>query len=192
MRMKPEIRVLGLDDAPFERTDDEVLVVGTIFRGSNFMDGLLSTKVAIDGIDATDKIIDMVNSTRHKPQLKLIMTDGIAFGGFNVIDIKRINKETDLPVVVIIRRDPDMKKIKEALNKMEDGETKIQFMKNAGQVHVVDQKEGKTFFQVAGIDTEDAEKLIKTTSTQGLIPEPIRVAHLIARGVVKGESSGRA
>ena len=84
MRMKPEIRVLGLDDAPFERDDEEVLVVGTIFRGSNFMDGLLSTEVAVDGDDATGKIIKMVNSSRHKPQLKVIMTDGIAFGGFNV------------------------------------------------------------------------------------------------------------
>jgi endonuclease V-like protein UPF0215 family len=37
--------------------------------------------------------------------------------------------------------------------------------------------------QIAGIKKNDAEKIIKTTATRSFVPEPLRVAHLIARGV---------
>ena len=44
--MKSQIRVIGIDDSPFDKNSNKkVLVVGTIFRGGDFMDGLLSTKV---------------------------------------------------------------------------------------------------------------------------------------------------
>ena len=192
MRIKRETRVLGLDDAPFNREDDQVLVVGTVFRGAQFMDGVLSTHVQVDGDDATRKIIEMVNSTRHKPQLQVIMLDGIAFGGFNVVDVAELNRKTGLPVIVVIRRRPDMEKIRKALEKLDNGAKKLQYMTNAGDVHSVEQRWGKTFFQVVGMDVEMAVRLIKETSPHGLIPEPIRVAHLISRGVTLGESVRRA
>jgi len=37
-----------------------------------------------------------------------------------------------------------------------------------------------------------AEYIVKLSSTRSLIPEPIRVAHLIASGVALGESMGGA
>ena len=64
--MKKEIRVIGIDDAPFNKEKDrEVLVIGTFFRGGSFMDGLVSCKVALDGSDSTDKIIKMKIGRAH-------------------------------------------------------------------------------------------------------------------------------
>jgi len=45
--------------------------------------------------------------------------------------------------------------------------------------------------QVAGIKRADAEQIVKLTSTRSLVPEPLRVAHLIATGIIRGESVGR-
>ena len=57
--MKSEIRVLGIDDSPFDKsTDSTVLLIGTFFRGGNFMDGVLSTTIQRDGDDTTVKIIE--------------------------------------------------------------------------------------------------------------------------------------
>ena len=39
---------------------------------------------------------------------------------------------------------------------------------------------------------EEARQIIKIAATRGLMPEPIRLAHLIASGIVEGESRGRA
>jgi hypothetical protein len=37
-----------------------------------------------------------------------------------------------------------------------------------------------------------AARIIQITSTRSNIPEPLRVAHLIATGIVLGESRGKA
>ena len=46
--------------------------------------------------------------------------------------------------------------------------------------------------QICGIERIDAEKIVKLSTTRSAIPEPLRVAHIIAAGIVNGESKGRA
>ena len=42
--VKKEIRVIGIDDSPFKKfSRQKILVIGTIFRGGNWLDGVLST-----------------------------------------------------------------------------------------------------------------------------------------------------
>ena len=54
--MKKEIRILGIDDAPFDKFNDkESLIIGTLFRGGSSIDGIMSTKATVDGIDSTGK-----------------------------------------------------------------------------------------------------------------------------------------
>ena len=103
--LKKEMRVIGIDDSPFNKFGKgNVLIVGAVFRGGSFLDGVLSTKVSIDGDNSTKKIIEMINKCKFKPQLQCIFLDGIAVAGFNVIDVKELSKKTKLPVIVIIRR----------------------------------------------------------------------------------------
>ena len=185
---KKEIRVIGIDDSPFKKfKKGKVLVIGTIFRGGAWCDGILSTKVSIDGKDSTKKLVEMINKCRFKPQLRCILLDGIALGGFNIIDIKELNKKTKIPVMVVIRRYPDFKKIEETLKKINKGH-KYKLIEKAGPVTKI----GEIFVQLSGLTLEQAKSILKITCTRSLIPEPIRVAHLIAAGVVTGESKGKA
>ena len=93
--MKPEIRILGIDDAPFDKfSDKETYVIATVFRGGDFMDGLLTCKVKVDGNDSTKKLIEMINSSKFKIQFRAILLDGIAVAGFNVIKRRlKLNKQ---------------------------------------------------------------------------------------------------
>ena len=191
-KIKQEIRILGIDDAPFpSHTKNDVMLIGTIFRGGTWLDGVLRTYIAGDGEDSTSKIIKMVNETRHKDQIGVIMLDGITFGGFNVVNIKEIFHQTGIPVIVIMRKFPDFEKIKKALMRFEDHERRWSFVLNAGWVYKIENKE-PIFIQIHGIDLEDAEIIVNISTTRSAIPEPIRAAHLIAAGVVTGESKGSA
>lgn len=186
--MKKEIRILGIDDASFDKfRDKEVLVIGTVFRGGNFLDGVLSVKVGVDGNDSTEKLIEIINNCKFKPQLQCIMIDGIAFGGFNVVDIDLLNKKTGIPVIVIIRRMPDIENIKKVLIKLNKKE-KIGLIEKAG----MPTKINDVFVQFKGIGIEDVKKILKISCTHSFIPEPIRVAHLIGQGLYFGESKGKA
>src|SRR3989338_5914033 len=114
--LKKEIRVIGIDDAPHKfRSKGNILLVGAIFRGGSFLDGVLSAKASIDGNNATEKIIAMINKSKFKPQLRCIFLDGIAVGGFKIIDIVKLSKKTKIPVIVVIRKKPDLKSIKKIL-----------------------------------------------------------------------------
>ena len=186
--LKNEIRVIGIDDSPFNKfKGGNVLVVGVVMRGGSWIDGILSTKVAVDGSDSTKKLVVMINKCKFKPQLQCIFLDGIAVAGFNVIDVSELSKKTSLPVINVIRKMPDIDNIKKTLIKI-NKKQKIKLMEKAGNVIQVDD----IFVQLTGIDLDSARKMLKIVCTRSLIPEPVRLAHLIASGIITGESKGRA
>ena len=186
--VKKEIRVIGIDDSPFNKfKDKKILVVGVVMRGGLYIDGVLSTKVSVDGSDSTNNIAGMINKCKFKPQLQCIFLDGIAVAGFNVIDVKELNKKTKLPVIVVIRRNPDVENIKKTLIKINQKQ-KIRLIEKAGKVIQLND----IYVQLVGVNLEKAKEILKIVCTRSLLPEPIRLAHLIAAGVALGESKGRA
>ena len=185
--IKPEIRVLGVDDCPFiPHTKGQVPVIGVVFRGGYWLDGVLHTKIAVDGFDATEKIVAMITSSSHYKQLRVIMLNGVTFAGFNIVDVKALNAGTKLPVMTVTREKPDLAKIRKALKNLPKSQERWNTILNAGEPFEVPTRRGKKkiYMQVIGISRDDAQKILRLTSTRSNIPEALRVAHLIASGVV--------
>jgi uncharacterized protein len=190
--IKDEVRIIGFDDGPFRRGDRETLIVGCAFRGGRWIDGVLSTKAEVDGLDATDRLAALMKASRFK-DARVLMMDGIAFGGFNIVDINRLSRQTGLPTIAVTRDMPDFALIEAALRHLSDFETRWNLIKAAGRPRPVETRPLKSvYIQAAGIDFPDAEAVVKLSATRSLIPEPLRVAHLIAQGIVSGQSKGKA
>ena len=189
--MKQEIKVVGIDDAPFSFGQKKVVVIGVIIRGNAYIEGILKAEIEVDGCDATAIITNLINGTRHKNQLKVIMLDGISLGGFNVVDIQELHRNTGLPVITITREKPDFTKIKNALQKHFVDWKKRWITILEGTLRQV---EGKypLYVQYEGITFPTVREIIRLCTIRGAIPEPIRIAHLIATGITLGESHGRA
>jgi len=190
-KIKPEIRIIGIDDSPFSKSTKNVLVIGAVFRSGLYLEGVLSCLIKKDGNDSTDKLIILVNKSKHKGQLRLIMINGIAVGGFNVIDLEKLSKKTSLPVIVIIRRKPNFEKIKKALSRFKDSEERFNLIQKAGKVYGTKINKMNLYYQFYGLSRKFAEEAIKLSATHSLVPEPIRVAHIIGSGIVLGETKGR-
>ena len=190
--IKPEIRILGIDDSAL--LNERVMIVGTVFRGGDWMDGVLRSDITRDGLDATEVISTMIKNSRHYSQLRIVMLDGITYGGFNVVDIEELYRETGLPVIVIMRSYPDFEKIRSALRHFSDGEVRWDIIKKAGKIEKMVTEKNRTpiYIQKAGIGVKSVEKIVRLTSIRSNIPEPLRVAHLIATGIILGESRGKA
>lgn len=163
------------------------MVIGTFFRGGVALDGVMSCVVEVDGDDATSKIAEMLLKSKFRHQLKCIFLDGIAVAGFNVVDIHELHKRAKLPIIVVMRKRPDVEGMRKALRKISQ-EHKMTLIENAGKIFPL----GKVYAQVVGTTTEKAREFLAITCTRSDIPEPLRAAHLIAAGVLKGESRGRA
>lgn len=184
--IKPEIRVLGVDDGVFTpHVKGLVPVVGVVFRGGYWLDGVMHTKVEVDGFDATSKIASMILNSPHYKQLRVVMLNGVTFAGFNVVDIKKLNMETKLPVIAVTREKPNFAEIREALKNLPKSEERWKAMLNAEEIFEVSTRSEseKIYMQIYGILEENARKILQLTSTRSNIPEALRVAHLIASGI---------
>ena len=182
--IKTEIRVLGIDDGKFTpRKEGNVIIVGVVFRGGCSIDGVMRTTIAIDGLDATEQFASMINASPHRRQLRLVMLNGITFAGFNVVDIKKLNAATKLPVMALTQERPDLGAIYEALTNLPNIEERWKKILEAGEIHEVINNGTKIYIELAGISLSDAQKIIAVTSTRSSLPEPLRVAHLIASGI---------
>lgn len=184
--MKPEIRVLGIDDGVFTpHSRGHAIVVGVVFRGGYWLDGVMHTNVRVDGLDATQRIASMVLDSPHHKQLRTIMLNGVTFAGFNIVDIKELSFQTGLPVIAVTRDKPNLDEIRDALKNLPRFEERWRVVQNIGEpveTYTKNEQE-KIYFNVSGVSVEDAQKILRITSTRSNIPEALRVAHLVASGI---------
>jgi endonuclease V-like protein UPF0215 family len=114
------------------------------------------------------------------------MLSGISFGGFNLVDIKHLSGQIGKPVIAVIGERPNNTAVRHALRRhFEDWKARWQMVRNAGSVYSSSPflKEPKVYFEVKGGSPSFARKLIASSSTISRLPEPIRVAGLLARGL---------
>lgn len=186
--VKPEIRVLGVDDGVFvPHTKGMVDVVGVVYRGGYWLDGVMRTEVEVDGTDATEKIAAMIKRSPHYDQLRVVVLNGVTLAGFNVVDIKELFKMVGLPVIAVTRDKPNFEEIKAALENLPEAEKRWKAMENAGKILKVYTREGEepVYMQIAGVSEKDAERILKRTSTRSNVPEALRAAHIIASGLAR-------
>ncbi len=190
--MKEQVRILGVDDGPFNFKQKTVPIIGVIIRAPNYIEGISCSEITIDGTDANSVLEKMINESKYKDQIRLIMFDGIALGGFNVIDLEKLYNSVNIPISSITRTEPDLALIKNTLKKhFKDWETRWQVIDNL-DLERIETNYRPIYVKYIGLSSAEVRRLINLTTVRGVLPEPIRVAHLIASAIIKGESYGRA
>jgi len=190
LQLSKSIRVCGFDDGPHEKVrGSAVPVYGTICSDTK-MEGMLYTTIERDGLDATDKLIEIVKNSKFYQQLHLVIFNGNTFGGFNFVDLQAFHEKTELPCAAVMRKSPDQERIRKALHKVfpNDCLLRILCMEKAGEVYHSD----PFYFQVKGASPEVMGKVLKKLTDQGNYPECLRLSHLIGSAIKFGESSNRA
>ncbi|MBI0584327.1 MAG: DUF99 family protein [Methanomassiliicoccus sp.] len=189
---KRQIRVLGIDDSPFTFQSKRALVVGVVARLPMYIEGIMRTEVDVDGSDANDAVLAMLERSRYLEQLRLIMFDGIAVAGFNVIDIDRLHRATGIPCATVTRSMPDMDRMEKALRAHFPDWRERMAVISRNPLYMVGPRRRPLFAAVRGMDIELFEEMLAECTVQGRLPEPLRIAHLISSAMVLGESHGRA
>jgi endonuclease V-like protein UPF0215 family len=181
--------VIGFDDGPFEKEGParNVLLVGAVFARTR-LDGVVAGHIRRDGCNATQRMIELVRGSQFDRHVRAVLLGGIAVGGFNVVDIHRLARELERPVLVVARRQPRLAKIHAALAHVGSSEAKWRLIEQAGAM----ERLGDLYVQRAGLTLDEARLMLQVTTLHGALPEPLRVAHLIAGGITTGHSRGRA
>ena len=190
--MKPHVRVLGIDDSPFSFGDGRSLVVGALVRVPAYLEAVMRTEVTVDGTDGTDRVVEMVSSSRYREQIKVIMLDGVALGGFNVVDIKVVHESLGVPVLTLTRDPPDFDAMKAALKKhFDDWRERFEVITRY-PLREMETSDKPLLAAGVGLEWGEFQELVSLSTVRGVVPEPIRVAHLVSAAMAKGESRGRS
>jgi hypothetical protein len=180
--------VLGIDDGPHRKGQREpVHIVGAMLEGSDLVEAVALASFPVDGDEVTEFLARWVRGLRLRPTLQAIELGGVTIAGLAVVDIEGLSEAVGVPVLVATRRDPARHRVHEALEAAGLVERGALLERTPPAVHV----ERGLWLAWAGTQRERALALLRATQRKAKLPEPLRVAHLIARALADGESRGR-
>ncbi len=188
LQLNRTIRVIGFDDAPFEnRRGANVNVAGVVCANTRF-EGMVWGSVQKDGDDATEVLSRLLLQSKFYDQVHLVLIDGLAVGGFNIIDLPKLAQRLERPCVSVMRKLPDMPSIQQALENFPDTAKRLDLIRKAGAIH----RHKPFYFQTQGGNPATVGQVLQRLTLAGHVPEALRFAHLIGSAVMTGQSGNRA
>jgi len=176
--VKDEIRIFSVKPA-LTRIPEAFWIIGVVFRGRYYLDGVMKKQISPDETDLTMSLAEMVCSSPHYDQIRVIVLDSIAFGGRSLIDIQGLHQQTKRPIILVSKNrqlldklmttDPHVQeKLARTLEKLGD-ETEIKMP-----------KQERIFIWTSGASKRISEMIIRKSSAETGIPEALRICDLIA------------
>jgi endonuclease V-like protein UPF0215 family len=185
---KTRPHVLAVDDGPFEkRQSHPVPVVAVMMEGADLVESVAVTALPVDAEDATGSLAAWIQGLRLRSSAQALVLGGITIAGLGVVDVPLLSRRLRLPVLVVNRRDPADHRLGEALRAagLEARLPLVARMPAALRI------EDGLYVAAVGVEPDDAARIVRSTLRKARVPEPLRLAHLIARALVLGESRGR-
>ncbi len=139
----------------------------------------LATLGGTDGTEAASKILD----TLLRPDVAMVMLDGCVVSFYNWIDGEELWRRYGRPVACYVFEEPEGR-VEDAVKRLfPDWQARIEALKRLGSPVPYYTKTGyKIYVRSWGIDPVDAGKAAEVCTRFGKVPEPLRVAKIMAAG----------
>jgi endonuclease V-like protein UPF0215 family len=167
---------------PRQRSKTQSTVIVAVLLEDLRIQTIKLARITVDGTDA----LRVLSSLLKELHYDAVLLSSISFGGFNLVDIKRLSHATHRPVIAVTGERPNNAAVRNALRKhFDDWEERWGIVKNAGQLYSCKPlpKEPRLYFEAQGGSATFAKKIILSSAVISRLPEPIRVAGLLARGL---------
>ena len=173
--------MVGVDDGAVGRTDTFAPLAAVVVSAPSYVDSVRLSRVRVDGTDGTDRVLELVRAAGPTDGLRAALLDGVVVGGFNVLDLDRLQEELGVPVVAVTRRPPDFERIRAALRTWfpRDAARRWRLLR-AHRLFRVPTGGRPILATAVGCRAADAVALVHRTTVRGFWPEPLRLAHLVA------------
>lgn len=145
------------------------------------VDGFVLGRATVEGDDATRSIASMVRRTRRN-DINLVMVSGCIMSRYNMVDVDGLAAAVRLPVICLTYR--ETAGIEGAIEKHFPGRAhaKIDAYRRLGPRRALVLSSGRrVFVRSAAVGDREAARVVEAFTLQGSVPEPVRVARLLAR-----------
>lgn len=177
---KPGIRVLGVAES-FRPDQRWSVLAGVVMRGDLVVDGLAIGRASVGGDDATSSIASLYRKFRRN-DVNLLMVSGCILSLYNIVDVDGLARRVKLPVICLTYRETCGIEDAIAHHFPDRAEEKLAAYRKLGARKKMTLSSGHTVFaRTSGLSDKDALAVVDAFTLQGSIPEPVRVARLLAR-----------
>jgi uncharacterized protein len=177
---KKGLRGLAIAES-FKQGDSFSRLAGVIMRRDFIIDGFVFGKCTMEGDDATDAILDMYLRL-NRNDISYIIISGLVIAMYNIIDIKKIWQQTKIPVIGVTYEESGG--IDDAIQHHfpNSYSSKVEKYHNLGKrIEIILHTGYKLYVRNEGCSIEDVKKFLDLLTAQGSVPEPLRVAQLLAK-----------
>lgn len=170
-----------MDDGAFRREDRWAPIAAVAVAAPDRVESVRVGRVRVDGRDATTEVLRLVRATGGLEGLHAVLLDGAVVGGFNVLDLDRIHRSLRVPIVAVTRVRPEFPAIRAALRKWFPRDAARRWtLLHRHRLFAMPRPGPPIFLTAVGCARADAARLIRRTVVRGHVPEPVRIAHLVA------------
>jgi len=165
------------------------ILAGVVMRADLIIDGLTWDMVSIQGTDASDTIIRMIRDL-SRSDLNGILLRGTIIAGYNIVDLTSLHETFQLPVISVTNEPQENLREHLIHTFPSTWERRWEVAQRNGTPQSVSLETGATvFLQWKGSDKKIVKGVIRRLTKFGGIPEPLRVARLFARALVRNPIS---
>lgn len=181
---KKAIRALGVAESFYE-TSKKSILAGVVMRGDFLIDGFSFSFVTLRGNDATNSVINLYTKLNRK-DINVLMLGGVVISLYNIVDVSKLYESLKIPIIAITYNESEGLEEHIIRNFPNDYQEKLEAYKRLGKREKLVLKTNKeVFVRTEGIDLESCKALLDRFTLNGKIPEPIRVARLLARSLLR-------
>ena len=184
---KPGIRVLGVAES-FRQGQAHSVLAGVVMRRDLVIDGLAIGRTSIGGDDATESIVSLYRKLRRN-DINLLIVSGAILSLYNIVDVDGLSRKTRLPVICLTYKETSG--IEDSIRRHSpvDVETKLEAYRKLGKRRGLKLASGHSVYaRTSGVEAGQAKSILDMFTLQGSLPEPVRVARLLARAVLPRRS----
>jgi len=182
---KKGFRALGVSESFIKGISEESILAGVVMRVDGSIDGFTFAKATVGGMDATEKILEMYSNLK-RDDISLLLLNGCVISWYNVIDLHRVAEETGLPLICVTYN--ESKGLEKYFRELfpQDWERRVEiYRRNRSRIAVKLSTGYTVYIRFIGMRMEEAKGVLNKFTSHGSIPEPLRVARLLARSIVK-------
>ena len=177
---KKGLRGLAIAES-FRETDLKSKLAGVVMRRDFVIDGFVFGSATVEGDDATDVIISMYEKL-DRDDISFILVSGLIISMYNIVDMKKLWKNIKVPIIGVTYVESDGMEDAIRHHFPNSYESKIKQYQNLGtRTKISLHTKHDIYLRVEGCDIKEAKKLLDAFTLQGAIPEPLRVAQILAK-----------
>ncbi len=178
--VKKEPRLLAIRSGKWDKEREFISGYFLLLQHPSLVVGFASCQFRTDGSDATERIIETIQ-TRKFPA-NYILLKGITIAGLNFVDPFRLFEELDVPVLVIT--DSTRGGLLEAATKHSANASQIRSILTKLQTPLeVNTSFGTIGLQCVGEKLQVAKRLVLESALASKFPEPLRILRIISKGL---------